>query len=225
MIRLHLVFLLTFSGWCAPSPSAFPVSSCYVVTQPAPLADLLQDALVACARAHSHLLSLQEAVTAAAFPEGLTYQEAEVMMVDQALIAFPAVPELRARDARERLQKALGWLERVRRAVDILWPEWLEEDAFRYLGRVDVNLRNIHCTLERFLLSSGPYQGPLDYEALMSAEEEASLRTESGSGRRVRDWLFFRHYSQFLLLLGHQLEALSSTTTQQRSFSSSSSSS
>lgn len=105
--------------------------------------------------------------------------------------------------------------------MEVLWPEWQEDDTLQYLGPIDVHLGEVRCSLAHFLLYT-PHRNaslihedapqdserskPLNY---LSDKEEASLKTESGSGRRVRDWLLLRHYGQFLLALGHHLEALS----------------
>lgn len=127
---------------------------------------------------------------------------------------------LRAGSSRTSLHEALRWLGRLQRAVEVLWPEWREDGAVQYLGPIDVYLREVQCSLTHFLLHTpqrdtslvqedapGDTEGarPLEF---LSKEEEANLKTESGSGRRLRDWLLLRHYGQFLKVLGHHLEAL-----------------
>lgn len=128
---------------------------------------------------------------------------------------------LQAGNSRTRLHEALSWLGRLQRAVEVLWPEWQEDDTLQYLGPIDVYLGEVRCSLTRFLLHTPYRNASLVHEdapqaaegaeppKFLSEKEEASLRTESGSGRRVRDWLFLRHYGQFLLALGHHLETLS----------------
>lgn len=103
----------------------------------------------------------------------------------------------------------------------MLWPEWHEDGTFQYLGPIELHLGNVRCSLSHFLLYTPDRNASLIQEdapqasegfrplKYMSEKEEASLRTESGSGRRVRDWLLLRHYGQFLLALGHYLQALS----------------
>lgn len=130
------------------------------------------------------------------------------------------MPELHG-NSRTRLHKALSWLGRLQRAMEVLWPEWQEDGALQYLGPIDVHLGEVRCSLARFLLHAPHRNASLVQEDapqnsedaeptnFLSEEEEASLKTESGSGRRVRDWLLLRHYEHFLLALGHHLQALS----------------
>lgn len=131
------------------------------------------------------------------------------------------MPLLKAGNFRTRLHEALSWLGRLQRAVEVLWPEWEEDGTFQYLGPIDVHLGDVCCSLTHFLLHTPHRNATVIHEdapqasegakapKFLSEREEASLRTESGSGRRVRDWLFLRHYGQFLLALGHHLQALS----------------
>lgn len=128
---------------------------------------------------------------------------------------------LQASSSCTHLHEALSWLGRLQRAVEVLWPEWQEDGTLHYLGPIDVHLGDVHCSLARFLLHTPQRNASLIQEDapqasegaqplnFLSEKEEASLKTESGSGRRVRDWLLLRHYGQFLLALGHHLEALS----------------
>lgn len=131
------------------------------------------------------------------------------------------MPELQAGNTRTHLHKALSWLGRLQRAMEVLWPEWQEDGALQYLGPIDVHLGEVRCSLARLLLHPPHRNASLVHEdalqdsesaepmSFLSEKEEASLKTESGSGRRVRDWLLLRHYEQFLLALGHHLQALS----------------
>ena len=105
--------------------------------------------------------------------------------------------------------------------MEVLQPEWQEDGASQYMEPIGVYLGKVHCSLTHFLLHT-PHRDtsllqedapealeggrPLQY---LSKEEEANLKTESGSGRRIRDWLLLRHYEQFLMVLGHYLEAIS----------------
>lgn len=71
-----LLFLPGPGGSLQPPP-AFP---CPPLLPSARLQDLLKDVLSSSARAYSHALSVREAVTAAAFHPGQSYEEYDLLM-------------------------------------------------------------------------------------------------------------------------------------------------
>lgn len=75
------VLLLPPGGTLSPPPAvpAFPFP-CPPVPQSVKLQDLLRVVLSSSARAYSHVLSVREALTAAAFPPGQSYEEYDLLM-------------------------------------------------------------------------------------------------------------------------------------------------
>lgn len=73
------VLLLLGGGSRSASP-AVPIFPCPPVPRVAETHDLLKAVLNYCARAYSHVLNVREAVTAAAFSPGQSYEEADLMM-------------------------------------------------------------------------------------------------------------------------------------------------
>lgn len=69
--------LLLLPGGSLSPPPAFP---CPPLLRSARRQDLLKAVLTSSARAYSHALSVREAVTAAAFPPGQSYEEADLLM-------------------------------------------------------------------------------------------------------------------------------------------------
>lgn len=130
------------------------------------------------------------------------------------------MPVLQEGTSLTRLHEALRWLGRLQRAVEVLLPEWQEDGASQYLEPIHLYLGGVHCSLTHFLLHTPHRDSSLLQEdapdaaeggrpiEFLSEEEELSLKTESESARRIRDWLFLRHYEQFLVVLGHHLKSL-----------------
>ena len=80
MDYLIVTLLLGLPGGSLSSSPATPQFPCPPLPPSANLQKLLSVALVSSARAHSHALSLREAVTVAAFPAGQSYDESDLVM-------------------------------------------------------------------------------------------------------------------------------------------------
>lgn len=82
MATFGLLFMLTsLGGGSSRDPSDAPDLQCWLGATSPDLTILLRSTQVSTARALSHLLHVRGAVNDAAFPEGLSYEEAETLML------------------------------------------------------------------------------------------------------------------------------------------------
>lgn len=208
-----------YTTYSSPFPFQ-PSFECHLTPDhKAPISSKIQDVITSTSVAISHLRSVRQVTTDAAFAKGLSYEDCFESVQDYHIKALPPLPKKKT--PMLSLPECQRRLKGLRPVIQAVWKEWREDQVLSYLGFIDVSLRNVICDLEPLMHSIdflhlensvGSKEASRSHEEERLSEEKTdSLRIfdTDTSTRRLRDWLILHYFSKLLDDLLYHLRNLS----------------